>query len=111
VQEQLEFPCEDTTLEGVWAPPAHQPAASPGLGTPDQHPLGDLAAKFGYLDNQTHLNVAYNDSALPLFGPHAIIGRSVVISKKVKNRRYVSRPMVGCFINLLLFHFKEQRII
>lgn len=88
VEEQLEFPCEDTTLEGVWAPPSFQPTLSPGVGTPDQHPLGDLAAKFGYLDNQTHLNVAYNDSTLPLFGRNAIIGRSIVISKKAKNRRW-----------------------
>ncbi|KAJ1522963.1 hypothetical protein ONE63_002100 [Megalurothrips usitatus] len=88
VQEQLEFPCEDTTLDGLFAPPSFQTAVTPGTGTPDQHPLGDLGAKFGYLDNQTHLNVAYNDTTLPLFGPNAIIGRSVVISRKAKNRRW-----------------------
>ncbi|XP_034232585.1 uncharacterized protein LOC117640300 [Thrips palmi] len=88
VQEQLEFPCEDTTLEGVWAPPSFEPTVAPGIGTPDQHPLGDLGAKFGYLDNQTHLNVAYNDTTLTLFGPNAIIGRSVVISQKAKNKRW-----------------------
>lgn len=50
--------------------------------------MGDLSGKFGTLDNQTHYKHEYNDTMLPLFGPRSIIGRSVVIHKRDKNRRW-----------------------
>lgn len=88
VQEELEFPCEDSTLNGLFAGKREIAEALPaGEGTPDQHLLGDLSGKFGSLENFTHLDVALNDSTLPLFGPNSILGRSLVISKK-KNIRY-----------------------
>lgn len=61
------------------------PTSSPRayLGTPDQYEMGDLSGKFGTLDNHTIYKTTYNDTMLPLFGPRSILGRSIVIHKKV----------------------------
>lgn len=85
MEENLEFPCEETTLYGHWNPLNVDPASSPRLyhGTPDQYEMGDLSGKFGFLDNQTMFKVSYNDTMLPIFGPRSILARSVVIHKKV----------------------------
>lgn len=45
--------------------------------------MGDLSGKFGTLDNYTLYKQEYNDTMLPLFGPRSILGRSVIIHKKV----------------------------
>lgn len=50
--------------------------------------MGDLSGKFGTLDNYTLYKTDYNDSMLPLFGPRSILGRSIVIHKREKNRRW-----------------------
>lgn len=83
----MQFPCEETSLYGHWNPLNVDPASSPRayLGTPDQYEMGDLSGKFGSLDNQTHYKHEYNDTMLPLFGPRSIIGRSVIIHKRVRN--------------------------
>lgn len=85
MEEHLQFPCEDTTLYGHWNPLNVDPNISPRNyhGTPDQYEMGDLSGKFGSLDNQTVYKTVYNDSMLPLFGPRAIVGRSIIIHKRV----------------------------
>ncbi|KAL3268164.1 hypothetical protein HHI36_007291 [Cryptolaemus montrouzieri] len=90
VEENLEFPCESTTLYDHWNPLNVDPASSPRLyhGTPDQYEMGDLSGKFGGLDNHTIFKTEYNDTMLPLFGPRSILGRSVVIHRKITNERW-----------------------
>ncbi|KAJ3625819.1 hypothetical protein MTP99_016359 [Tenebrio molitor] len=88
VEENLEFPCEESTLYDHWNPLNVDPASSPRTyhGTPDQYEMGDLSGKFGNLDNQTLYKVYYNDTMLPLFGPRSILGRSIIIHKTDKMR-------------------------
>lgn len=50
--------------------------------------MGDLSGKFGTLDNYTMFKTHYNDTRLPLFGYDSVIGRSIVIHKREKNRRW-----------------------
>lgn len=50
--------------------------------------MGDLSGKFGTLDNHTLYQHSYNDTMLPLFGPRSILGRSIVIHKRVQNQRW-----------------------
>ncbi|KAF2895528.1 hypothetical protein ILUMI_10646 [Ignelater luminosus] len=90
VEENLEFPCEATSLYDHWNPLNVDPGSSPRayLGTPDQYEMGDLSGKFGTLDNHTLYKHDYNDTMLPLFGPRSILGRSILIHKRVKNRRW-----------------------
>ncbi|PSN32762.1 hypothetical protein C0J52_15463 [Blattella germanica] len=91
VQEQLEFPCEGSSLYGHWNPYNVNPSLSPpaSKGTSDQYEMGDLSGKFGLLDNLISLDATYNDTRLPLFGTNAVLGRSVIIHKKDKNMRWV----------------------
>jgi hypothetical protein len=90
VEGYLEFPCEGSSLYGDWNPLNVNPSLSPppGNGTTDQYEMGDLSGKFGLLDGLVSLDAVYNDSKLPLFGTHAILGRSVIIHKKNKNMRW-----------------------
>lgn len=85
VEENLEFPCEATTLYGHWNPLNVDPSSSPTRyqGTPDQYEMGDLSGKFGNLENATIYKSSYNDTMLPIFGPRSILGRSIIIHKKV----------------------------
>nr|BBG74654.1 superoxide dismutase 6 [Tribolium castaneum] len=88
VEENLEFPCEASSLYDHWNPLNVDPASSPRTyhGTPDQYEMGDLSGKFGTLDNQTYYKTDYNDTMLPLFGPKSIVGRSIIIHKKDTSR-------------------------
>ncbi|XP_022918484.2 uncharacterized protein [Onthophagus taurus] len=90
IEENLEFPCEATTLYGHWNPLMVSPLSSPRTyhGTSDQYEMGDLSGKFGGLDNHTLFKGAYNDTMLPLFGPSSILGRSIVIHKRFDSRRW-----------------------
>lgn len=90
VEENLEFPCEGSSLYDHWNPLNVDPSSSPRsyLGTSDQYEMGDLSGKFGTLDNQTIYSGLFNDSMLPLFGPRSILGRSVIVHKKDKNKRW-----------------------
>uniref|UniRef100_A0A182WSI4 Superoxide dismutase copper/zinc binding domain-containing protein n=1 Tax=Anopheles quadriannulatus TaxID=34691 RepID=A0A182WSI4_ANOQN len=90
VEGDLEFPCEDSTVYGHWNPRNVEPKQSPppAMGSTDQYELGDLSGKFGTLDGVTMYEQAYNDTRLPLFGYESIIGRSIVVHKKEKNRRW-----------------------
>lgn len=76
-------------MYGHFNPLQVNPQASPQHGTPDQYETGDLSGKFGFLDNKTTVVTSYNDSSITLFGPESILGRSVVIHKRLKNRRWV----------------------
>lgn len=86
----MQFPCEATSLYGHWNPLNVDPASSPRMyqGTPDQYEMGDLSGKFGTLDGNETYKSAYNDTLLTLFGPRSILGRSVIIHKKVKSFLY-----------------------
>ncbi|RZF36952.1 hypothetical protein LSTR_LSTR004640 [Laodelphax striatellus] len=89
VQEQLEFPCEQSALNSQYDPynTAAKPVPFPGEGTPDQYPIGDLGGKFGLLDNKTAIKEAtYNDSSMQIFGQQSILGRSIVLHKKDHSR-------------------------
>ncbi|XP_055616039.1 uncharacterized protein LOC129762078 [Toxorhynchites rutilus septentrionalis] len=90
VEGELEFPCEDSTVYGHWNPRNVDPKKSPppAMGSTDEYELGDLSGKFGTLDGATMYEQSYNDSRLPLFGYESIIGRSIVVHKKEKNRRW-----------------------
>ncbi|XP_076266542.1 superoxide dismutase family protein Rsod [Rhynchophorus ferrugineus] len=91
VEENLQFPCEETTLYGHWNPLNVDPTSSPTRyqGTTDQYEMGDLSGKFGNLENATTYKNFYNDTMLPLFGPRSILARSIIIHKKVGNKRWV----------------------
>lgn len=90
VEAHLEFPCESSTLYDHWNPLNVDPQSSPRMyqGTPDQYEMGDLSGKHGTLDNHTLYKNEYNDTMLPLFGPRSILGRSIVVHKKVMNQRW-----------------------
>ncbi|XP_058812526.1 uncharacterized protein LOC131677032 [Topomyia yanbarensis] len=90
VEGDLEFPCEDSSVYGHWNPRNVDPKRSPppAMGSTDQYELGDLSGKFGTLDGSSMFEQSYNDSRLPLFGYESIIGRSIVVHKKERNRRW-----------------------
>ncbi|XP_066945953.1 uncharacterized protein Rsod [Macrobrachium rosenbergii] len=90
VEHELEFPCEGSTTLGHYNPMNITPAESPppGTGTHDLYEMGDLAGKYGTLENMTWIRKDYNDSNLQLFGSTSIMGRSIVIHKKNKNARW-----------------------
>lgn len=58
------------------------------LGTADQYELGDLGDKYGLLEGSTTVKTFFNETQLSLFGPYSILGRSVVLHKKVIFQRY-----------------------
>ena len=89
VQEELEFPCEGSTVYGHFNPRLVNPNASPKHGTPDEYEVGDLSGKFESFENKTTVIAHYNDSSMTLFGSESILGRSIVIHKELKNRRWV----------------------
>ncbi|XP_037029000.1 uncharacterized protein LOC119069178 isoform X1 [Bradysia coprophila] len=90
IESDLEFPCEDSSLYGHWNPREIDPKKSPppAFGTSDQYELGDLSGKFGTLDNVEEYMNAYNDTNLPLYGYETVLGRSIVIHKKMHNLRW-----------------------
>ncbi|KAL7017747.1 hypothetical protein ACKWTF_010504 [Chironomus riparius] len=90
VEEDLEFPCEDSTLYGQYNPTHINPKLSPlpVVGTTDQYQMGDLSGKYGTLDGLTEYAINYNDTLLPLFGYDNIVGRSVVVHKREKFFRW-----------------------
>ncbi|XP_055533520.1 uncharacterized protein LOC129723361 [Wyeomyia smithii] len=90
VEGDLEFPCEDSSVYGHWNPRDIDPKQSPppAMGSTDQYEIGDLSGKFGTLDGVSMFEQNYNDSRLPLFGYESIIGRSIVVHKKERNRRW-----------------------
>ncbi|XP_012172349.1 uncharacterized protein LOC100643910 isoform X1 [Bombus terrestris] len=90
IEQDLEFPCESTSLYGHWNPFGINVSntLSAGEGTTDQYEMGDLSGKFGTLENRKRYMKTFNDTILPLFGLNSILGRSIVIHKKQKNLRW-----------------------
>nr|XP_018907893.1 PREDICTED: uncharacterized protein LOC109037571 [Bemisia tabaci] len=88
VEEELEFPCEDTSLNSRYDPYNSLQNLLPGFGTPDQYAVGDLSGKFGTLDGSSMAHRSFNDSSLQIFGQLNVIGRSVVIYTSVKKKRW-----------------------
>lgn len=72
--------CSVTSVEGRYNPFNVNGSLSPepGNGTVDQYEVGDISGKFGTLNglNQTEI---YMDMNMPLFGPHSIVRRSLVV--------------------------------
>ena len=50
--------------------------------------MGDLSGKYGSLDKKKAIKEVHNDTSLPMFGLHSIIGRSIVIHKKRRGERW-----------------------
>ncbi|XP_043258035.1 uncharacterized protein LOC122400578 [Colletes gigas] len=90
IEQDLEFPCESTSLYGHWNPFSINGSNTPlpNEGTSDQYEVGDLSGKFGTLENRKKYTSTFNDTILPLFGSKSILGRSIVIHKKKKNIRW-----------------------
>ncbi|CAG9134498.1 unnamed protein product [Plutella xylostella] len=90
VEKDLEFPCERTTLYDTYNPFNVSKSLSPPAtkGTADQYELGDLGEKYGLLEGAPTYSTFYNDTQLALFGPYSVLGRSMVLHKKSKGRRW-----------------------
>ncbi|XP_030019565.2 uncharacterized protein LOC115439736 [Manduca sexta] len=89
VEKDLEFPCEQTTLYDAYNPfnVNKSLVPPPTKGTADQYELGDLGDKYGLLDDVKKINTFYNETQISLFGAYSILGRSVVLHKKTRDRR------------------------
>ncbi|GIY38582.1 putative RNA-directed DNA polymerase from transposon X-element [Caerostris darwini] len=86
-----EFPCTDDSVSGHFNPYLLNVSLgpAPGIGSNDQYEVGDLSGKHGTLDGQESFRLGeFRDANLPLHGPHSVMGRSVVIHKKVRNFRW-----------------------
>jgi hypothetical protein len=90
VQPQLGFPCTGEAVGGHFNPFRVDTGAGPepAKGTPDQYEVGDLSGKYGLLGGKEEARGIFNDTNLPLFGDHSIVGRSIVIHKKRKAARW-----------------------
>ncbi|XP_049880527.1 uncharacterized protein LOC126376997 isoform X2 [Pectinophora gossypiella] len=89
VEKELEFPCEKTTLYDTYNPfhVDKNMSPPPTKGTPDQYELGDLGSKYGLVSTRS-FTMIYNETLLSLYGPFSILGRSVVLHKKTRDRRW-----------------------
>jgi len=86
VLEILEFPCEESTLYGVFNPYETQEVKI--TGTPDQYRVGDISGKFGKLTGQISFQkIGYNDTNLMIFGQKSILGRSMVLHSAYQTKR------------------------
>lgn len=85
VESELEFPCEASTLHGRWRPPF---VLSSNMSLEEHHELGDLSGRFGSLDRRVDYKASFNDTSISLYGYQSILGRSVIIYKREKNRRW-----------------------
>ncbi|CAH2230559.1 jg8887 [Pararge aegeria aegeria] len=90
IEKELEFPCEKTTIYDTYNPFKVNKSQSPptAKGTADQYELGDLGEKYGLLDNFKKFTTSYNETQLSLYGTYSILGRSMAIHKKAKDRRW-----------------------
>ncbi|KAJ2940014.1 hypothetical protein O0L34_g14045 [Tuta absoluta] len=90
VEKELEFPCEKQTLYDTYNPfhIDRNKSPPPSKGSVDQYEVGDLGSKYGLLSGQRSVTKHYNETQLTLFGPLSILGRSVVLHKKARDRRW-----------------------
>ena len=91
VPEEREFPCSQDSVYDHFNPLNLDSSVTPypGVGSSDQYQVGDLSGKLGTLDNKDSRRCEYIDTNLPLHGPHSVIGRSIVITKKTKGNRWI----------------------
>ncbi|XP_069756192.1 uncharacterized protein cusr isoform X2 [Narcine bancroftii] len=73
--------CTVINVEGIYNPFNVNGSLSPepGNGTVDQYEVGDISGKFGTLNNLNQTTVKYMDLNMPLFGPHCVVSRSLVV--------------------------------
>ncbi|RVE49906.1 hypothetical protein evm_005499 [Chilo suppressalis] len=90
VEKDLEFPCEKTSLYDTYNPfkVDKNQSPPPTKGTADQYELGDLGNKYGLLDDLRSIHTDYNETQVSLYGPYSILGRSVVLHRKNRDRRW-----------------------
>ncbi|XP_048486414.1 uncharacterized protein LOC105383835 [Plutella xylostella] len=88
VVNDVENPCDDKSLDGVYNPFKVNKMKSPypTIGTADQYELGALGRKHGYVDGYRRFSAYYDDTQVSLFGPHSVIRRSFVFQKMVDKR-------------------------
>ena len=87
VNEELEFPCENSSLYGVWNPlNVTRVVDNVTIPTDDLFRMGDLSGKYGSWTDLAQVNSVHNDTNLQMFGRYSLLGRSFVIHKM--NRRY-----------------------
>lgn len=55
--------------------------------TDDLFRMGDLSGKYGDWSDLTVVDTVHNDSNLQMFGRHSLLGRSLVIHKRIPSRR------------------------
>lgn len=61
----------------------------------DKYEAGDLSGKFGNLANKTDYELKTWDENLPMFGHHALVGRSIVIHRNdATNSRMVCADII-----------------
>jgi len=89
VQPMLSFPCTAEAVGGHFNPWQVNKTDEPERATtPDHFEVGDLSGKYGSLDKKKAVKEVHNDTSLPMFGLHSIIGRSIVIHKKRRGERW-----------------------
>lgn len=94
--DDREFPCSNDSLYEVYDPfdggdnHGLSPSAPYGsTATDDRIKVGDLSRKHGTLEGLQSVHKSYVDSNAPLFAPHSIIGRSVILRASVNDFRWV----------------------
>lgn len=95
-QDDREFPCSNDSLYDIFDPYDSEnslrlpPSAHYGsLATVDRVKVGDLSKKHGTFEGLQGFQKSVVDSNAPLFAPHSIIGRSVVLRAAVNDFRWV----------------------
>lgn len=77
----VDEPCSNANIQGHYNPLrwniSNSPA--PGSGTVDQYEIGDISGKFGLLTNRNNFEAVYMDPNMPMTGPYAVPGRSIVV--------------------------------
>lgn len=91
-----EFPCSNDSLYEIYDPYDNEnslrlpPSAHYGtLATVDRVKVGDMSRKHGTFEGLSSVQKTYVDANAPLFAPHSIIGRSLVLRAAVNDFRWV----------------------
>lgn len=94
--DDREFPCSNDSLYDIYDPYDNEkslqlpPSAHYGsLATVDRVRVGDMSRKHGTFEGLQVAQKSYQDANLPLFAPHSIIGRSMILRAAVNDFRWV----------------------